>query len=401
MKKTFFNNSTKGGDLQTPTKTKRKVLKTFSFTSLAILMGIAGTMAFAPLGASPNLANASEAIETTTEQGLITPKADDPVIYTTESGLEIKWGNALPDTINSSLSSGNLSGFPYFTTQSGSTTYTWVIIGRNSNVTTLNTAVQSYLFSTWKTNNSSSNDWKFGNSFFDNTYETTTPAGSAINNVVPSKSYINDNISFSISDITTNDDEIPNGCVLCLSNSLIETCMFYAGSDYENFNSTPCIATEAQTFAGTSNTVRTKCANYYTNDSFGFGTYKSSLQNITLKQNGCYNPGQSSGNLNMFSNTFITTQLHFFPLATNSIVYYDYTQPNYQNSGGNMTYKDSNFCVQSYLSTNQLALGTTYWLRNMHATSYISYVDANGKVVHGAGIQSIRGIRPAMVMQLN
>ena len=376
---------------------KSKFLKPFSFTSLALLMGAAGVFAFAPLGASPSVASANE-LETTTEQGLITPKADDPVIYTTESGIEIKYGNAVPITSNSSLGSGNLKGFPYFETKNGSTTYTWVIIGRNPNVTTLSTAVQSYLFSTWKANNPSSDSWKYSKSFFANTYETTTPAGTAINNAVSSKSYVSDNISIPINNLTSN-NEIPSGSVLCLSNTIIETCMFYAGSDYENFNSTACIATESQTFAGASNTVRTKCANYYTNDSFGFGTYKSSLQNITLKQNGCYNPGQSSGNLNMFSNTFITTQLHFFPLATNSIVYYDYTQPNYQNAGGNMTYKDSNFCVQSYLSSNQLALGTTYWLRNMHATSYIAYVDTDGSATHGYGIQAIRGIRPACVIK--
>ena len=380
-------------------KKKHKILKTFGFTSLALLMGVAGTMAFAPLGASPNVANANE-LETTTETGgLITPKADDPVIYTTESGIEIKYGNAVPITSNSSLGSGNLKGFPYFETKNGSTTYTWVIIGRNPNVTTLSTAIQSYLFSTWKTNNSSSDGWVYGKTFFDTTYETLTPAGNSIYSDTSSKGDINDNISIPINNLTSN-NEIPSGSVLCLSNTIIETCMFYAGSDYENFNSTACIATESQTFAGASNTVRTKCANYYTNDSFGFGSYKSSLQNITLKQNGCYNPGQSSGNLNMFSNTFITTQLHFFPLATNSIVYYDYTQPNYQNAGGNMTYKDSNFCVQSYLSSNQLALGTTYWLRNMHATSYIAYVATDGSATHSYGIQTIRGIRPACVIKI-
>ena len=104
-------------------KKKHKFLKTFSFTSLALLMGVAGTMAFAPLGASASVANASE-LETTTEQGLITPKADDPVIYTTESGLEIKWGNATTilgggnESTSTVLDSGNLSGFPYFTTGS-------------------------------------------------------------------------------------------------------------------------------------------------------------------------------------------------------------------------------------------------------------------------------------------
>ena len=145
-------------------KKKHKFLKTFSIASLALLMGAAGVFAFAPLGASPSVANANAMVETTTEQGLITPKADDPVIYTTESGLQIKYGNAAPSTLNSSLDSGNLEGFPYFTTASGSTTYTWVIIGRNSNVSKLNTAVKEYLFSVWNANESTT----FGQYFYQN-----------------------------------------------------------------------------------------------------------------------------------------------------------------------------------------------------------------------------------------
>ena len=144
MKK-FFNNSTKGNETQNKSsKSKRKFLKTFSFTSLALLMGIAGTMAFAPLGASPSVANASEMVDQ------INTKADgenikyapsplgldpenDPVIYTTESGLEIKSSNAALTTRSNPLKvyfpMGTYNEYPL----------NWIIIGWSTDNTSLST----------------------------------------------------------------------------------------------------------------------------------------------------------------------------------------------------------------------------------------------------------------------
>ena len=131
---------------------KKTFLKSLSFTSLALLMGAAGVFAFAPLGASPNnLANANEMVDQINtkadgENIKYAPSAlgldpeNDPVIYTTESGLEIKYGGI---DLNNSLASGKpLSGYPYFTmgTYNGYAV-NWVIIGRNTNVTALYTAI--------------------------------------------------------------------------------------------------------------------------------------------------------------------------------------------------------------------------------------------------------------------
>ena len=138
MKK-LFNNSTKGNDTQNESsKSKRKFLKTFSFTSLALLMGIAGTMAFAPIGTTTTpIANASEI--STESGGLITPKKDDPVIYTTESGLKIYAGkatviNKIPTPFGSGFGNPNtnLKTFPYLVTLNGSTVYYWTIIGQSN-----------------------------------------------------------------------------------------------------------------------------------------------------------------------------------------------------------------------------------------------------------------------------
>ena len=390
MKKTFFNISTGGGDLQTSTKTKRKFLKTFSFTSLALLMGAAGVFAFAPLVARPNLANTSEAIETTTEQGLITPKADDPVIYTTESGLEIKWGNALPSSANNYLTSGNLKGFPYFTTTNGSTTYTWVIIGKNPSLDLHSKIDSSSLFSTWKTNNSFLTN---SNYFFNNTFESTTPAGSAINSVVPSKSYIAD-----YSKLITSNSEIPSGCVLTISNSTVGSSAYYSGA-------TTCTSA-AHTFAGANNTLRATCANYYTNDTFGFGSYLSSLQNITLSQICVYG---TSGV------TTATTSLYFFPL---DICELDPNNPNassYPSEFGSGDTSPTLFTVSDYLSTanfksetylTEAQRGSSNYVQGRTMMSqyhqYLYDSKGNVQVSHGSGYDANKAwlVRPSCVIKI-
>ena len=352
-------------------KTKKsKLFKTISFSSLALLMGIAGTMAFAPLGASPSVANANE-LETTTEQGLITPKADDPVIYTTESGLEIKWGNALPSSAHNNLSSGNLKWFPYFTTTNGSTTYTWVIIGRNPNLSLDSYTSINQIFSTWKTN---STYFTNGSYFFNNTYETATPAGSAINGIVPSKSYVAD-----YSNMVVPNAEIPSGCVLALSNASVGNSIFC---------STPIpITSTAQCFGESSNTLTTTCKNYYTNDTFGFGSYLSSVQSISLKQRGIYNSTN-----NYYDNT---CSLYFFPLGFGGVVNCNDTT---------ITSSIENFQWTTYLTATQYKTGGYIWARSMYNPYHGFWVNGNGVWDSPSGesywANTNRGVRPACVVKL-
>ena len=302
---------------------KSKFLKPFSFASLALLMGAAGVFAFAPLGANPSLASASEAIETTTEQGLITPKADDPVIYTTESGIEIKWGNA--PNLNNSLSEGNLNGFPYFTTSKSGTTYTWVIIGRNTNDDVFLEQITHHLFSSWKTNNSKhSGTYEHkGYYFFKDTYESTTPAGTAINGVVPSKSYVADVTKVTKTVVGT--EEIPSGCVLAVLNKAYQRVNYYSGNSYLNARNT-C-------FDGELNTLRLTHVGYAQNDDFGFGTYLNSIQNTTVYQTNQWWNGSA-----WQTDVQNSADLKFFPLATG-------------------TFSNENFCVYNYITVAQYITG--------------------------------------------
>ena len=298
---------------------KSKLFKTISFSSLALLMGAAGVFAFAPLGASPSVAGASEIETTTTETGgLIVPKKDDPIIYTTESGLEIKWGNA--PAINNSLPSTGLAGFPYFSTSKDGTTYDWVIIGRNTNDTVFTSAITNYLFSNWKTNTNlkSSTYATKGYYFFNNTYESTTPAGSAINGVVPSKSYVADVTKVTKTVVGT--DEVPSGCVLVWSN-------FYLDSNTTIYYNNGYLDSRDACFDGSLNTFKNRHVEYYSQDIFGFESHLSSIKSTSVNATNQWWNGSS------WITVQLSTDLHFFPLASGR-------------------YANENFVITTYLTTN-------------------------------------------------
>ena len=219
---------------------KSKFLKPFSFASLALLMGAAGVFAFAPLGANPNnLASASTMDQINTKADgenikyapspLGLDPENDPVIYTTESGLEIKYGG---DTVENSLASGALKGYPYFTMGTyGGYAVNWVIIGRNTNDKVFTSAITNFLFSKWKSTNNYNSGVIESNAhyFFNNTFESSTPAGSAINGVVPSKSYVADYTLATIQPI--GNAEVPTGHCLVISECTLGTCKFNASGD--------------------------------------------------------------------------------------------------------------------------------------------------------------------------
>ena len=295
-------------------------------------MGIAGTMAFAPLGSSPSVAGASEMVEATTEQGLITPKADDPVIYTTESGLEIKWGNALNIT---TLGSGNLAGFPYFTTGANSKIYTWVIIGTSSTSLAGRTIVpDEYLaFSTWITSSS------LALGEFNNQYETATPAGIATNaELAPDYlATMNSLILPSLTNLTIN-EEIPANCVLCLANDIVAKGVANTSSFniykrtssmwYHNANST---------YAGNLVSVMD---GYYSNGSWGLSAIKKNIQSVSLVTNGKVGSTSASASWSWSSNT---AEKYIFPLAA-------------ANSGS--------FQWGTYLTSEQVKLSENQWCRD-------------------------------------
>ena len=385
MKKdTFFNNSTERAKVDTtqPTsKSKRKIFKAFGFGSLAVMMAVAGTFAFAPLGASPSVAGASTVDQINTkadgENIKYAPSAlgldpeNDPVIYTTASGLEIKYGGA---SVNNSLPSGALAGYPYFTmgTYSGYAV-NWVIIGRNTNDTVFTDAISSYLYSTWKTNNNVSyvgsqplaKYWFNGGG-----YETTTPAGSAINGVVPSKSYVAD-VTKATKTVVGN-DEVPSGCVLAIS----ENCV----------GSTKYNPVTSNQYEGSG--LQTHCQNLYNNTTSNGGLGLTSAQKKLVKPQNLISacaPNQT---------TCSSTNQFMFPLAWE-----------YKKIDGSLW--GENFMLRTYLGTYTTGSSALWkadqqwYTRGANGSSATQYllIQSDGSLNSSAS-NSTYGVRPACVIKL-
>ena len=316
---------------------------------------------------------------TENEIGLINPKLDDPVIYTTESGLEVKFGNlAVTSALAggneerkfATMTTGNLTGFPYFTTTSGSTTYYWVIIGRNSGISTNIINVSYDSLANWQTKVEQSPTYK---DFFENTYENYSPAGELITNHNVLNNYTArklESIYSNFSALKTNDSEIPSGCVLCISNNVTSNAMKWSTGWRDNAYA--IYGDDGHAY----NDARETCDKYYSSDSFGFGTNLSLLQSCVLKQYGVYHYGSSST-----LTTTATLSQYFFPL------------------GNNTTY--DNFLWQTYLTANQVKTSYNVWARTSTAKDEgTHYITTDGETATCSGYATDGYIRPACVIKL-
>lgn len=193
----------------------KKIFKKLAFSGLAVcigalaLLGCACTPATSATqgthGASSGTdGGASRPAGTNTSPFGLNPETD-PTVYTTSTGLEIKYANE--------LSNSNLAGYTYFTMgEYDGTPVNWVIIGYDPSVSNL---VGEY-----------TGDFNQGgliqgghnvNSTLDN-----SPMGNAIR-----KEF------FAISNQAVENDEIGDCCVLCLSECVLCTSQFASNNIYE------------------------------------------------------------------------------------------------------------------------------------------------------------------------
>lgn len=265
---------------------KKKRLKIFAASSLAIMMGasvLCGVLV-APMNsaqatisgatASSNSANLAGAAQLgDSAQGLITPKEDDPVVYTTESGLEIKFGTSFE------LSNSALKGFFYITTRSGTTEYHWIIIGQNFQSSTYGSGIVS-------------GDLSLGD-VIDTCFDDT-PAGKAL---------LKDYMRF-----VQYKTEIPTAnSVLCLSNDIVATGCYnlsVKGGSYTWYPST---------YSGNEDIVKIM-EDYYTNRNFGLSSIISKIQNVNITTK-TYTISGSNWNNGWHTNTI---SRHIYPLGCNS-----------------------------------------------------------------------------------
>ena len=270
--------------------TQKRLFKPLAAGTLALFMGI-GTLCgvlIAPANVAANMAVREEAASATQASsatnaetyGLVTPCEDDPVVYKTDYGLEIKFGAAL--TSGTSLGSGNLAGFPYIT--SGG--YTWVIIGRSTTMTSL----LHQKLSQYQTDKAYFTNFTY---LFNNIYETTSPAGAAIKN----DNVLNDycaspisitNISFAniINSSIKSNAEIPANCVLVLANTHVATGRYKDYYDYEtngiNFYFGNSFLPGRYGKSSSPTGIYTAMKGYYDNGSYGISNFKSKIKPVSL-----------------------------------------------------------------------------------------------------------------------
>ena len=341
--------------------TKEKSLKVKHFLTFC-LIGFISVLTLFGTACTPTQSNTNQETTPTPPTVQSAPSAlgldpkTDPIIYTTESGLEIKYGGI---DLNASLASGALQGYPYFSmgTYSGKTV-NWVIIGRASNLSVLDTSIKSYIFSNWQSNKTILNYAKY---FFENIYETISPAGTAINNAF-GQATISDYGTINFSK-TVDNSEIDDGCVLAIS----EYCL---GSS---------------TYGSTVNYNASNIRSY-------INTLYTSTLNIPENQKALLQPQTISSR---WSNTSDSTTNQF--LFTLSARY-------------------SEFQIENYLTENSLRIayniGTTtaveYWLRDGSIESAIKdaafFVQTSGNVTgnyrDGSYSANTKYARPACVISL-
>ena len=346
---------------------KNRLFKSLGIGAMAVFMGILTVLGTActPTQTNTNLESGSlasgnnmEAVKPAPSPLGLDPQ-NDPIIYTTESGLEIKYGGI---DYNMSLGSGPLKGYPYFTMGTyNSLAVNWIIIGIRTGETFWDKNITNYLFSNWKTNYTNT---KFGQYFFTNIYDTTTPAGAAINSVIPSKSYIQDFVSNAK---PIQNAEIPSGCALSISE-----CSLYGNQFYNS--STQCVYP--------SSNLKTSVDNLYTS---GLGL-TTAQKNLIVSQTFSTITGTSS------STTTSSTQ-SLFLLAGRGEKY------------NVSTYLTSNALRQAYtIGASTLA---NWWLRSMASNSvkYGCCIYTSGALYTTA--QDINqysnntGVRPACIISLS
>ena len=360
-----------------PAKNRKRLLKIFGASGLAIMMGAsvlcgvlitpmnsaqanAGATSASNKGALAALAQTADSAQS---QGLITPKEDDPVIGTTESGLEIKYGNAL---------TGNLAGFPYFVTNDGTTDYYWVIIGAHSKI------------------NGASLQFVPDNP--ENYLELNSPAGKAIakDNFLIwrmiSERDDGSGVSAGLAPVNPK-SELSAGQILCLANTAVATAVKNnSASDWVSIIGSIGVSLFHSTYDGT---MATAFDNYLTagSEQFGLGAISSYIQTVSLTTTG------------VTYNTGVTTTTSSHKIFTLSGIETD------------------TFYYLNYLTETQASTGATWWLRGGNSTThdatistqinmkknggyYGQYVNESGGISTASVSSSTAGYRPAFVLKL-
>ena len=343
-------------------KRSRKLLKVIAASGLAFFMGI-GTLCgvvIAPMNSAQASVGGEDAPLTPQEQLLagtleLDPETD-PVVYTTDWGLNIKFHNNFGSL--DIMSSGGLSGYLYFTMGSyNNSAINWIIIGQNPylywdgshdyNITTLQ-------YTTYTLSDYIKETTTNVNYYVNNISETVTPAGSAISQDGTSDIVVD--FSRLVFTNTVSKSEIPNGCVLVISQNILCNSVFNQWKD------------EYSTTNYSGSILQTTVTNLYSN--LGLTeVQKSKIYPQTLYT--LYYKGYSS----------TISEQYLFPLAGSST--------------------SETFYIGTYLNSNtKRSLSAYWWTRSGANSSYFFTVQKDGGVGGSHAYGSSAGVRPAFVLKI-
>ena len=402
-------------DLRRKKLKKRKILKKIGLSILAGFMFCMPVMSAActPLLALPE----QESQEANYDLGL-NPETD-PVVFTTQSGLEIKKSNGyISGSVTATTNRGtnytqDLSGFYYMTMGSYSgTIYTYASGSKTASFTVTNEPVNWIII---------------GRGEFD--FYDSTPAGGAIATDSNKQEFAVTNnlyLPLAMQSIPHN-DEIPEGCMLVYSEKLLGEMYFNSSGSINN----AVITTYSPTYFGCASGYYGNRYRYYANSSGSAPTWTTS--------------GNAGGSLynyinNLFSKsttgTILKNSLGFSQNESDLIVpqqlytHYSNASSSLQESpstDGNtfytmfpLAYKaintsiKQNFCIEDYLpnASQRMAslIGSTqlYWYATRSgqlagdSSRYICDVQPNGSFLGSDArwVDNVGGVRPAMVMKL-
>ena len=349
---------------------KKKIVKIIAASGLAVMMGV-GTLCgvlLAPMNSAQASVGGGVTNSTTSPLGL--DPENDPVICTTESGLEIKFHQTFKDYYAGNLETGALAGYSYVTMgKYNNNPINWVVIGM-SNAGLGGASLGDV-------------DWGIDQ----------TPAGLAVEdsilNKVANTTIVGDNnaLIYYLNGVAMS-DELEQGELLMLSEGILGTAKVATGSNHNsNYYSGSPLKSSIDAIA-----------NNFTDEE------KTFIVPQTI------NSRQVSWGTNTVNNALL------FPLATN--YYYD------DNLISTTAYDSQNscnqsFCIEDYFSAlkeNFVEGGVAYpedpllsvtshnywWLRSGITinVSGCACVSANGELITYAATSDSHGVRPAFVLNL-
>ena len=388
----------------------RKLVKILGASGLAIMMGV-GTLCgvlIAPVAGATASSNAGDLaasaqlgdsalspeeqakaeldanIINSGSKGLGLDPENDPIVATTDWGLDIQFHAAGEGTwkssmsTNGSVSSSALSGYLYFTGGTYSNvSLKWVIIGYSTNTATGPVAVPG-------TNVSS-------------LVPDSSPAGSSITSHAASQQvYVNSYKSPTFTNAVGN-AEIPAGCVLCISEKNLLNAVYTSayGSD----------AGDGYYYGArwVKSDLRTTMSNLCNSGIAGFDTIRAKIQTVSLNTYS-YRYKVSDGTQAIGKDT---SSDKFFALAnstygTNDAVHYNTST--YPQNYRLETYLGATYA--SYASkrisyTHNTTTAYRWWLRSGISSFYYGacFVNSSG-CVDGYSVNYSYGVRPAFVLKL-